>query len=135
MPHRHIGVSMFDLVKDLQEIKSMIQRGLIDGNNSPTGDAVMVDEASGNVVVQDDVFNRSRIATVVVCGLTSNLRPGEELFRFATISDLHVGEFRFGFRATMIELIPRVTGCKLRDSTLQGDSGEMRGSIDCPKQP
>ncbi|MCU0828342.1 MAG: hypothetical protein MUE52_13265 [Tabrizicola sp.] len=38
-------------------------------------------------------------------------------------------------RATMIELIPRVTGCKLRDSTLQGDSGEMRGSLDCPKQP
>jgi hypothetical protein len=35
-------------------------------------------------------------------------------------------------RATMIELIPRVTGCKLRDSTLQGDSGEVRGSLDCP---
>ena len=38
-------------------------------------------------------------------------------------------------RATMIELIPRVTGCRLRESTLQGDSGEMRGSLDCPKQP
>jgi hypothetical protein len=38
-------------------------------------------------------------------------------------------------RATMIELIPRVTGCTLRDSTLQGDSGEMRGSLSCPKQP
>ena len=38
-------------------------------------------------------------------------------------------------RATMIELIPRVTGCKLRESTLQGDSGEMRGSLSCPKQP
>lgn len=38
-------------------------------------------------------------------------------------------------RATMIELIPRVTGCKLREATLQGDSGEMRGSLDCPKQP
>jgi hypothetical protein len=35
-------------------------------------------------------------------------------------------------RATMIELIPRVTGCKLRDSTLTGDSGEMRGALDCP---
>lgn len=35
-------------------------------------------------------------------------------------------------RATMIELIPAVTGCRLRDSTLQGDSGEMRGSLDCP---
>ncbi len=35
-------------------------------------------------------------------------------------------------RATMIELIPEVTGCRLRDHTLQGDSGEMRGSLDCP---
>jgi hypothetical protein len=35
-------------------------------------------------------------------------------------------------RATMIEMIPRVTGCRLRDSTLTGDSGEMRGSLDCP---
>ncbi len=35
-------------------------------------------------------------------------------------------------RATMIELIPQVTGCTLRDSTLQGDSGEMRGSVSCP---
>ncbi|MBN8631905.1 MAG: hypothetical protein J0L76_13740 [Rhodobacterales bacterium] len=35
-------------------------------------------------------------------------------------------------RATMIELIPRVTGCRLREATLTGDSGEMRGSLDCP---
>jgi hypothetical protein len=35
-------------------------------------------------------------------------------------------------RAAMIELIPRVTGCKLRENSLQGDSGEMRGSVDCP---
>jgi hypothetical protein len=35
-------------------------------------------------------------------------------------------------RATMIELIPRVTGCNLQESTLQGDSGEMRGSLSCP---
>jgi len=35
-------------------------------------------------------------------------------------------------RATMIELIPRVTGCRLHESTLTGDSGEMRGSLDCP---
>lgn len=31
-----------------------------------------------HVVVQDDVFNRSRIPTVVVCGLTSNLRRAGE---------------------------------------------------------
>jgi hypothetical protein len=35
-------------------------------------------------------------------------------------------------RATMIDLIPQVTGCRLRENTLQGDSGEMRGSLDCP---
>ncbi|RYI33245.1 MAG: hypothetical protein EON48_03190 [Acetobacteraceae bacterium] len=43
----------------------------------------------------------------------------------------HRGEHQ-DIHATMIELIPRVTGCKLRDSTLTGDSGEMRGSLDCP---
>lgn len=35
-------------------------------------------------------------------------------------------------RATMIEMIPKVTGCKLRENTLKGDSGEMRGSLSCP---
>lgn len=34
-------------------------------------------------------------------------------------------------RATMIALIPEVTGCRLRPATLQGDSGEMRGSLIC----
>lgn len=34
-------------------------------------------------------------------------------------------------RATMIALIPEVTGCKLNEASLQGDSGEMRGSIRC----
>ena len=43
------------------------------------------------------------------------------------------GEHR-GLRATMIDLIPQVTGCNLVESTLQGDSGEMRGSIRCPKK-
>ena len=36
-------------------------------------------------------------------------------------------------RAQMIALIPEVTGCKLNEASLQGDSGEMRGSIRCPK--
>lgn len=30
-----------------------------------------------HVVVQNDVFNRSRIGTVVVCAITSNLKRGE----------------------------------------------------------
>jgi hypothetical protein len=37
-------------------------------------------------------------------------------------------------RATMIALIPEVTGCTLNGRTLQGDSGEMRGSIRCAKK-
>jgi hypothetical protein len=35
-------------------------------------------------------------------------------------------------RATMIALIPQVTGCKLNETSLTGDSGEMRGSLTCP---
>jgi hypothetical protein len=35
-------------------------------------------------------------------------------------------------RADMIDLIPDATGCRLVPSTLQGDSGETRGSIICP---
>lgn len=34
-------------------------------------------------------------------------------------------------RATMIALIPEVTGCTLVPATLHGDSGEMRGRILC----
>ena len=43
----------------------------------------------------------------------------------------HNGEHA-GIRATMIALIPEVTHCKLTESTLTGDSGEMRGAISCP---
>ncbi len=39
-----------------------------------------------------------------------------------------------GVRATMIDLIPQVTGCRLLRSSVQGDSGEIRGSIACPKE-
>ncbi len=34
-------------------------------------------------------------------------------------------------RAAMIGLIEPTTGCKLNEKSLQGDSGEMRGSIRC----
>lgn len=34
-------------------------------------------------------------------------------------------------RATMIALIPEVTGCRAVPGSLRGDSGEMRGRIDC----
>ena len=36
-----------------------------------------------------------------------------------------------GIRATMIALIPDVTGCNLVESSLQGDSGVMRGLLRC----
>lgn len=34
--------------------------------------------AHPHVVVQDEVFNRSRIATVIVCALTTNLKRADE---------------------------------------------------------
>lgn len=37
-----------------------------------------------------------------------------------------------GIRTTMIGLIPQVTGCRLNERSLTGDSGEMRGRITCP---
>lgn len=45
----------------------------------------------------------------------------------------HAGEHE-GIRATMIALIPEVTGCKLNERSLTGDSGEMRGSIRCAQK-
>ena len=46
------------------------------------GDLYWLDEGDGpahpHVVVQDDVFNHSRIATIVVCALTSNLHRASE---------------------------------------------------------
>ena len=57
-------------------------------------------------------------------------------------TDKRIEVIRLGFahrgehddiRAQMIALIPEVTGCKLNERSLQGDSGEMRGSIRCPR--
>ncbi len=57
-------------------------------------------------------------------------------------TDKRIEVIRLGFahrgehddiRAHMIALIPEVTGCKLNERSLQGDSGEMRGSIRCPR--
>lgn len=35
-------------------------------------------------------------------------------------------------RAEMIAIIPEVTGCKTKETSLQGDSGEMRALLSCP---
>ena len=52
-----------------------------------------------------------------------------------TVEIIRLGYARRGehqaIRADMIALIPEVTGCKLTESSLQGDSGEMRGKISC----
>jgi hypothetical protein len=52
-----------------------------------------------------------------------------------TVEIIRLGYARRGehqaIRADMIALIPEVTGCKLTESSLQGDSGEMRGKINC----
>jgi mRNA interferase MazF len=51
---------------DLFWIEPDESRGSIPGHAHP------------HVVIQDDVFNRSRISTVVVCALTSNLKRATE---------------------------------------------------------
>ena len=37
-------------------------------------------------------------------------------------------------RATMIDMIPVVTGCALIGSTVKGDSGELRARVNCPNR-
>lgn len=65
-------------------------------------------------------------------------RDGRQYTVFHTekrVEVIRLGHARRGqhqaLRAQMIALIPEVTGCKLIESSLQGDSGEMRGSIRC----
>ena len=36
-------------------------------------------------------------------------------------------------RATMIEVVETTTGCTIIPTSLQGDSGEMRGFVTCPR--
>lgn len=65
-------------------------------------------------------------------------RDGRQFTVFYTenrVEVIRLGYARRGehqaIRATMIDMIPGVTGCSLVPSTLTGDSGEMRGSISC----
>lgn len=55
----------------------------------------------------------------------------EERFEVVRLGYAARGEHR-AIRATMLTLVPEVTGCKLVDTSVQGDSGEMRGSLNCP---
>ncbi|HYP89402.1 MAG TPA: type II toxin-antitoxin system PemK/MazF family toxin, partial [Polyangiaceae bacterium] len=55
-------------------------------------------EAHPHLVIQDDIFNRSRVETVIVCALTSNLKrmnePGNVL--------LDVGEGNLPRRSVVV---------------------------------
>lgn len=66
---------------------------------------------------------------------TSNGRQYVVFKKETTVEIIRLGYARRGqhqdIRADMITLIPQVTGCNLVESTLQGDSGEMRGRINC----
>ena len=68
--------------------------------------------------------------------VTLNGRDYTVFHKGERVEVVRLGHARSGehqqIRATMIGLIPRVTGCKLRKNTLTGDSGEMRGSLNCP---
>lgn len=59
----------------------VVPRGMPDGENGEANDGTSDSArqiAHPHVVVQDDLFNQSRIDTVVVCALTSNPRRASE---------------------------------------------------------
>jgi len=78
-----------------------------------------------------EFFNAKR-ADVTRDGRQYTLYYTEKRVEVIRLGFAHRGEHD-DIRANMIALIPEVTGCKLRDSSLTGDSGEMRGSIRCPR--
>ena len=53
-----------------------------------------------------------------------------------TVEVIRMGYARRGeqlaIRAEMIDMVPVVTGCRLIESSIRGDSGEVRGKINCP---
>jgi mRNA interferase MazF len=57
---------------------SRVDRGDLYWLAVPDGDEPTPGYTHPHVVVQDDVFNHSRIATVVVCALTTNLHRATE---------------------------------------------------------
>ncbi len=55
-----------------------IRRGDIFWIEAEPSQASLAGYAHPHVVIQDDVFNRSRVHTVIVCALTSNLKRVNE---------------------------------------------------------
>ncbi len=76
-----------------------------------------------------EFFNAKRVDT------TKNGREYSVFFTEKRVEVIRLGYARpmerQAIRDDMIALIPAITGCTLKESTLQGDSGEMRGSIRC----
>lgn len=54
----------------------------------------------------------------------------DEAFEIIRLGYVRRGQHQ-NIRATMIDLVPQVTGCKINEKSLQGDSGEMRGKLIC----
>lgn len=67
--------------------------------------------------------------------VTRNGRAYTVYFTSRRVEVIRLGYARPGehqaIRATMLALIPEITHCTPLPATLQGDSGEMRGTIRC----
>ena len=59
-------------------MKRAVQRGDIFWIAVAEEDGKLTGVAHPHVIIQDDVFNRSRVHTVIVCALTSNLARASE---------------------------------------------------------
>jgi len=94
-----------------------VNRGDVFSIGPDASRAAAVSYAHPHVVVQEDVFNRSRITTVVVCALTSNLHratePGNVL--------LNVGEA--GLPKQSVVVVSQIS------SVEKGLLGERMGSL------
>ncbi len=55
-----------------------VRRGDVYWIRVPASDGKEPEYAHPHVIIQDDVFNRSRIETVIVCALTSNKKRASE---------------------------------------------------------
>ncbi|WP_102225887.1 hypothetical protein [Acidimangrovimonas sediminis] len=73
-------------------------------------------------------FIGAKRTEVVRDGRTYVLFQKEKRVEIIRLGYAHSGEHR-GIRATMITLIPEITGCRLVAGSLRGDSGEMRGRV------
>lgn len=76
-----------------------------------------------------EFFGASR-RDVTVDGRAYTLFFTEKRVEVIRLGHARRGEHR-AIRAAMVGLIEPTTGCRLIEASLQGDSGEMRGSIRC----